>query len=49
MQPIAACALGFGGKSSLAVWQHIDFLKVNLILFLCTYTLSHIKMTCILT
>jgi len=46
---MAAYTLGFGGKSSLTVWKHIDFLKVNLTLFLCTYTLNHIKKTCILT
>src|SRR5262245_8630445 len=48
-QPMAARALGFGRKSSLTVWKHIDFLKIKLTRFFCTHTLNHIKMTRILT
>ena len=45
---MAACAFGFGGNSSLAVWKHVDFLKVNLTLFFRICILNHIKMTHIL-
>ena len=32
-------------KSSIAMWQYIDPLKVNLILLFCTKAIYHIKTT----
>jgi len=32
-------------KTCIAVWRHIDFLKVNLAFFFCSPALYHIKMT----
>ena len=39
-----ACS-GLAEKPALAVWQHIDFRKVNLTLFFCLYAIYHIEMT----
>jgi hypothetical protein len=48
-KPMAACVLGLGSNPSIAVWQHIDFLRINVAVYFYHQAPYYAKMTRIST